>query len=810
MLMTALGPAPRRLLFLTLPLVALVAALLLLAAASMETLSAGRAYVGGEGLWSKAQKDAVGHLLRYARSFEERHYERYLAAIAVPLGDRKAREALDRPQPDFEAARRGFIEGRNHPDDVDAMARLFVRFRRIAYVDKAIGIWAEGDRRIDELRAAAARLKAEIDGARGAARVDALLDEIHAIDAALAPLEDAFSFTLGEATRWMRDTLIYVMLGASLLLLAVATLATRALLRRADVAETGRREIEERLTLMANSVPALIAYIDSGQRFRFANRTYGRWFGAPAEQMAGRTLREVLGEPTYERLRGYVERVLAGEPVEFEYSLGEGETERFLQVAYAPHLSHAGEVLGFYELSSDVTALNRAQQQQRVASRELASIAARLEYLAHHDPLTELPNRNVLQERLREAVSLARRHRKQLALLFVDLDHFKNVNDSLGHGAGDALLQAVAARLRASVRQEDMVARLGGDEFCVVLQDISEPREAGQVAQKLLAAFAEPCRVGEHDLYISASIGIACLPGDGHDIEALLKYADIAMYRAKAQGRGNFQYFSPGERRGSMSAVALASGLRQALAQGELALHYQPRVDVPSGRVVAVEALLRWNHPERGLLLPHQFLALAEDSGLIVPIGEWALREACAQARRWTEAGWGRIGVAVNLSMRQLRSPELMDQVRAALEGNALPPWRLELEITETIAMQAPEHTERVVRAFAEMGVRIALDDFGTGHSALHYLKRFPVNVLKIDQSFVRGLPGDRHDAAIARAIVDLAKGLDLEIVAEGVRLPTQRDFLLGVGCRLCQGDLFGGPASADEIELRLRAGLAA
>ncbi|MEW6687866.1 MAG: EAL domain-containing protein [Pseudomonadota bacterium] len=683
---TALGPAPRRLLALTLPLVAIVAALVGLAAASMETLSAGRAYVGGEGLWSKAQKDAVAHLLRYARSFDERHYRRYLAAIAVPLGDRKAREALEAPQPDFEAARRGFIEGRNHPDDVDAMARLFVRFRHVSYVDKAIGIWAEGDRRIEQLRDAAARLRAEIGGARDPARIDALLDEIHAVDAALAPLEDAFSYTLGEATRWMRETLLYVMLGASLALLAAAALATRALLRSAY----------------------------------------------------------------------------------------------------------------------------RAQAGERAALRELAALAERMEYLAHHDSLTALPNRVMLQERLREAVSLARRHRKQLALLFVDLDYFKNVNDSLGHGVGDSLLQAVAARLRAAVRQEDLVVRLGGDEFCILLQDLGDPREAAQVAGKLLTELAEPHRLGGHELHVPASIGIACLPGDGHDMETLLRHADIAMYRAKAQGRGNFQFYSPGEHRGAMSAVAMSAALRQALARREFELHYQPRVDVPSARVVAVEALLRWRHPERGLLLPEQFLALAEESGLIVPIGEWALREACAQTRRWTEAGWGRLVVAVNLSMRELRNPELLAQVRAALEGNGLPPWRLELEITETIAMHSPEHTERVVRAFSGLGVRIALDDFGTGHSALHYLKRFPVNLLKIDQSFVGGLPGDRHDAAIARAIVDLAKGLDLEIVAEGVRLPAQRDFLLGVGCRLCQGDLFGVPAPAAEIEPLLRGGLAA
>ncbi|HXR58600.1 MAG TPA: EAL domain-containing protein [Burkholderiales bacterium] len=804
------SPRRWRALYLLVPLLVIVASLLVLVEASMETLSAGRAYVAGEGLWSKAQKDAVHHLLYYARSFDERYWQRYQQSIAVPLGDRKAREALERAEPDYAAARAGFIEGRNHPDDVDSMARLFVRFRQVNYVSKAIAIWTEGDQRIAELRAIAARLHGEIQGARDPRRIGALLDDLHTVNTVLEPLEDSFSFTLGEASRWMRQVLFYVTLGAAALLVLAAALGTRALLRRADLAESGRRESEERLLLMANSVPALIAYLDREQRFRFSNRTYGEWFGIPHEQMVGRTLREVSGDKVYEELRPRVERVLSGQPVEFEYSLGEGQSARRLQVAYAPHLDPSGEVIGFYELASDVTALNRAQQDQREATRELAAAAARLEFLAHHDSLTELPNRVMLQERLRQAVSLARRHHKQLALLFVDLDHFKNVNDSLGHGVGDDLLQLVAGRLRECVRQEDMVARLGGDEFCIVLQDLNEPREASTVAQKLLTELAEPYRVGEHDLYVAASIGIACLPNDGHDMETLLKNADIAMYRAKNQGRGNFQFYSPAENRGAMSAVAMTSSLRHALAHGEFELHYQPRVDVPSGRIVAVEALLRWNHPEQGLLMPDLFVPFAEDNGLIVPIGEWVLREACAQARRWTESGWGRIAVGVNLSMRQLRNPELIDQVRAALEGNALPPWRLELEITESMAMQAPEHTQRAMRAFADLGARIALDDFGTGHSALHYLKRFPVNVLKIDKAFVNGLPGDRHDAAIARAVVDLARGLDLEVVAEGVRLPAQRDFLLGVGCRLCQGDLFGGPVSALEMEKRFHGGLAA
>jgi len=676
-MLSAPGSVHTRLFVLLVPLAAIVGALLLLVAVSMDTLSAGRAYVGGEGLWSKAQKDAVHYLLRYARTFDEHDYGRYRAAIAVPLGDRKAREALERPEPDYASAHRGFIEGRNHAEDVEGMAKLFVRFRGVSYIAKAIGIWAAADNEIVNLRDVATRLRAEVGGGRDPARIGGLLDELHALNTVFGPLEDEFSFTLGEASRWMRDTLFLVMLAASVLLVGAAAFVTRAQLRRIDAAE-------------------------------------------------------------------------------------------------------------------------------------LAEVAQRLDYLAHHDTLTGLPNRATLQQRVGESVSLARRQHKSIGLLFVDLDHFKHVNDTLGHGAGDELLKIVAARLCEAGRQEDMVARLGGDEFCVLLQDIVDPADAGAVAQKLLEALAEPCRIGGQDLFISASIGIACLPQDGDDMQTLIKNAEVAMYRAKESGRNNFQFVSADSHRGMMSAAALTTQLRQALSRAEFVLHYQPRVEVPSGKVVAVEALLRWNHPERGILLPSEFLQLAEDSGLIVSIGQWVLREACSQARRWTEAGWGQVVVGVNLSMRQLRSPDLAAQVRAALEGNALPASRLELEITESMAMQAPERTESTLRELSVLGVRLALDDFGTGHSALHYLKRFPINVLKIDQSFIAGLPADRQDAAIARTVVDLARGLGLEVVAEGVRSPAQRDFLVGIGCHLCQGELFGESAPAAVIEERLRTELAA
>jgi diguanylate cyclase (GGDEF)-like protein/PAS domain S-box-containing protein len=786
------------------PLAAIALALLVLVAASLDILSAGRAYVGGEGLWSKAQKDAVYYLLRYARSHDESDYVRFVNAIAVPLGDRKAREALDRPEPDYEAARQGFVEGRNHAEDVDAMARLFVRFRNLAPIAKAIDIWAQGDRHIGELRAVASELHGEIAlGPRDPARVDALLARVHAINEQLTPLEDEFSYTLGEATRWTRRNLLWAMSAATLILVVAAAFVTRALLVRADEAERRLRESEERLRLVANSVPALISYVDRDERFRFSNRTYDRWFGIAHQGMVGRTVREIFGDAAYQEMRPNIARVLAGAEVAFEQTFAQAEGRRTLNVSYVPRLDREGEVEGFYVLASDVTALKRAQSDLELAAAELERNAARLEFLAHHDTLTGLPNRTLFQERASQMISLARRSGRQAALLYVDLDRFKDVNDSLGHGTGDALLQAVTERLRECVRREDLVARVGGDEFCVLLQEIEGPRDAGSAAQKLLGELSRVYPVAGHDLCIAASIGIACVPQDGDDLETLLRHADAAMYRAKTGGRGAFRFFSVGAERAAPGATSLLGELRQAVARGQLLLHYQPRADLATGRVLGYEALLRWTHPARGMVLPEAFIPIAEDTGLIVPIGEWALREACAQARRWQDAGRGELVVAVNLSMRQLRSADVVAHVRTALADSRLPAPCLELEITETVAMHAPERVQQTLRGLADLGVRLSLDDFGTGYSPLGQLKHFPLHAVKIDRSFVEGLPADPHDAAITQAIIGVAKSLGLETVAEGVATPAQREFLRAAGCAQGQGDLFGAPVPAARISLR-------
>jgi diguanylate cyclase (GGDEF)-like protein/PAS domain S-box-containing protein len=604
--------------------------------------------------------------------------------------------------------------------------------------------------------------------------------------------------------------MMHVLVVAAALLLLAAMLLNRRAAQRALAAESALRESEERLRLVANNVPALISYVDREHRYRFSNRTYDDWFGIAHEEMQGRTVAEVFGEEAYGRMRQDIERCLAGEAVEFEFAMPEGGRRRTLQVACVPQLDPAGQVIGFYMLGNDVTQLKRAQEDLRFAAVQLQRDAQRLEFLAHHDTLTGLPNRAMFAERAREAVAHARRHDKNAAFLFLDLDNFKDVNDSLGHDVGDGLLKVIAARLRASVRGDDFVARIGGDEFCVLLQDIADPREAAAVAQKLVHELAKPYRVGEHALSSGASIGIACVPHDGDDVPTLLRLADAAMYRAKELGRNGYQFFSVMLSEDAASAQALAAELRTGVERGELFLAYQPRIDVATRRVVGAEALLRWRHPRYGVLTPESFLPIADASGLLVPIGAWALREACAQGRRWRDAGIQPITVVVNVSARQLRQTSLADDVRAALEASGLSPESLLIEVPESAMRQVSEATENGLARIIASGARLGVDDFGTGYASLPLLQRLRASAVCIDRRLVAGVPADAERAGLARALIGLARGLDFEVIAKGVENNAQRDFLAEAGCRVCQGDLFAAPGPADEIEPLLRTRLAA
>ena len=444
-------------------------------------------------------------------------------------------------------------------------------------------------------------------------------------------------------------------------------------------------------------------------------------------------------------------------------------------------------------------------------AEEIERARIRMVYLAQHDALTDLPNRILLNDRLAQALALAQRQGKQLAVMFLDLDRFKYINDSLGHAVGDQLLQSVAGRLTASVRSSDTVCRQGGDEFVILLADIEHPQDAALSAQKILTALSAPHRLNKTELHITVSIGVSIYPNDGQDMETLIKSADTAMYHAKDGGRNHYQFFEPGMTILAVERHTIEGGLRHALVAHEFVLHYQPKINLETGLISGVEALVRWQHPQRGLVLPEQFVWIAEDCGLIVPIGAWVLREACQQAKSWQDAGLPPVPVAVNISAAQFRHKGFLEDLAQILQATGLAACYLELELTESVLMRDTESNAGVLIALKDLGVRLAIDDFGTGYSSLSYLKRFPIDSLKIDQSFLRGIThasADSDDAAIVAAVVSMGKSLNQCVIAEGVETREQLAFLQAQGCGEGQGFYFSHPVTADEVMALLRTGI--
>ncbi|MBK1723489.1 EAL domain-containing protein [Thiocystis violacea] len=432
----------------------------------------------------------------------------------------------------------------------------------------------------------------------------------------------------------------------------------------------------------------------------------------------------------------------------------------------------------------------------------LKASETRLEHLVHYDPLTHLPNRRLLQSRLQHALDHADRGKHLVAVLFIDLDRFKTVNDSLGHPVGDELLEALARRLGERLREDDTLGRLGGDELLVLLEHLERPEDAAGVAQTLLNLLQQPFRLPSGpELYMGASIGISLYPDDGDTVTDLIKHADVAMYQAKEEGRGTYRFYTPALTRAAQERLAMEARLHRALANNEFELYYQPQFDAQDGRLIGCEALARWHSPEEGLIAPLRFIPLAEETGLIVQLGDWALRSACAQGRAWLDAGLTDLMIAVNLSGRQLRQTDLAHQVKGILEQTGLPPQRLTLELTESMIMDQGEQAVELLQALKALGACLSIDDFGTGYSSLAYLKRFPIDELKIDRDFVRDIPEDQNDMEIAATIIAMARNLKLRVIAEGVETQEQLDFLKRQGCHACQGYLLGRPVPAAQFE---------
>jgi diguanylate cyclase (GGDEF)-like protein len=489
-------------------------------------------------------------------------------------------------------------------------------------------------------------------------------------------------------------------------------------------------------------------------------------------------------------------------------------------------------------LADSQAALARQEERataMRTAMHLAAATTLRVAHAAEHDFLTGLPNRLLLNDRVGQAIALAQRHQKHTAVLFLDLDGFKHINDSLGHGVGDKLLQSIAKRLAACIRSSDTVSRQGGDEFVVLLSEMEQSADAAIAASRIvqavtgphsidqhdvhvnvaitagrmLQAVGEPHSIDHHDLYVTASIGVSVYPDDGLDAETLIKNADTAMYQAKEGGRQSYRFFEPEMNIRAVERQSIEEDLRRALERQEFVLHYQPTIDLATGAISGAEALIRWAHPTRGLVPPLQFIPVAEDCGLIVPIGAWVLREACSQAKAWIDAGLPRLSMAVNASAMELRSETFQEDLFAILGETGLAPTSLILELTESVLMKHAETVATILRALRQVGVRVALDDFGTGYSSLSYLRKFPLDALKIDQSFVRQIDAAGEDTAIVTAIIGMAQGLGLRVIAEGLETLEELQFLRAHRCDAAQGYYFSLPVPPDQFAKLLRSGIA-
>jgi diguanylate cyclase (GGDEF)-like protein/PAS domain S-box-containing protein len=563
-----------------------------------------------------------------------------------------------------------------------------------------------------------------------------------------------------------------------------------------------RRVAERALNLRNRAIESSVNAIviadcaQAGYPIEYVNPAFERITGYSAAQAIGRNMDFLLGadveQPGMGEIRVALKERREGQAVLRNYR--RDGTPFWNDYTLAPVRDEEGRVTHYVGVLNDVTESKNYEEQ--------------LARQANFDTLTGLANRNLLRDRLQQAIARARREGHNLAVIFLDVDHFKMVNDTLGHTVGDELLRAVAGRLASSVRESDTVARLGGDEFVVLLVtragDGSPEADVTALVEKLLGRLSEPVALADREVRPTASIGVSVYPQDGVDADTLLRNADAAMYRAKELGRDRFQFFTADMHERIRRRVELESSLRRALERGEFELHYQPQVGLSDGSIVGVEALLRWRHPERGLIGPAQFIGFAEESGLIVPIGAWVLREACAQNKRWQEMGLRPVPVAVNVSARQCEQEDLDQSVRAALELSGLAPEYLELEITESISMANPEQSVPLMQRLKRTGVALSIDDFGTGFSNLGYLKRFPIDRLKIDLSFVREITTDPGSLAISEAIITLSHSLNLKVLAEGVETDAQLALLAERRCDQVQGFFFSPPVPAREIEALL------
>jgi diguanylate cyclase (GGDEF)-like protein/PAS domain S-box-containing protein len=570
-------------------------------------------------------------------------------------------------------------------------------------------------------------------------------------------------------------------------------------------AEKHLAQVEGKYAGLLEAAPDAMVVVNQAGEIVLLNLQAEKQFGYRRDELLGQKVKNIIPEGFAERLvadglRSDTEALAQQIGMGIELTARRKDGSEFpIELMLSP-LESAEGIL--------VTAAIRDISVRKKAVSAARLMALQITHSAEHDFLTGLPNRLLLNDRVGQAIALAPRHLNKVAILFLDLDGFKHVNDSLGHPMGDKLLQSVAKRLVSCVRGSDTVSRQGGDEFVVLLSEVQQLEDAAVTARRMLQAVAEAHTIDGHDLHVTTSIGVSVYPDDGSDAETLIKNADTAMYQAKENGRQSYRFFKPAMNVRAVERQSIEESLRRALERKELALHYQPKINIQTGAVTGAEALIRWTHPTRGPVSPAQFIPVAEDCGLILPIGGWVLREACEQARAWADAGLPAMTMAVNVSAMEFREENFLEGLFAILSETGLDPRSLELELTESVLMKRAESAASILQSLRDRGVQVAIDDFGTGYSSLSYLRKFPVDALKIDQSFVRQISTAGDDAAIVTAVIGMARSLKLRVVAEGVETQEALEFLRAQRCDEAQGYYFSRPVPPRQFASLLRAGI--
>jgi diguanylate cyclase (GGDEF)-like protein/PAS domain S-box-containing protein len=763
--------------------VAIVVILLALTLYSTQLLASGRIFSASMSHWSKAHRDAAFYLTRYSESSDSDDYLAFQSAIGVLEGARAARDELGKPAPDRDAVRAQLRTAGVTDADVDDLVFLAGQLAGLAPAKYLASLWRQSDAQLDELKALAARLRAGTDDDSTGAR-------INQAGRAFSGLEEEFARTLDDLQRAGQTILTYGIFVFTCVLLIAGITVSRRFLSQGETLNRTLAESESQLRHLVETAPLPLLIVRAvDQRILYANARALEQFTLDLDTALGHSLPEFHVDP---ESRTALAEALSrhGSVRDCEVRLRDARGREMWLLLSAEPMRFAGQVCLLVAMA-DIDERKRLQDDMRRK--------------AMHDTLTGLPNRAMFMESLERAVHKSRRRSARFSVFFIDLDHFKEVNDSMGHHAGDLLLKVVAERLSSAVRAADLVARLAGDEFVVLVEEHGGPEEVMIVGQKVLGALRQPVTIDWREVAVSGSVGIASFPEDGADVPTLVRNADVAMYQAKERGRNNLQFYSAELNELSQHRLEQEKRIRGAIEREEFFLEYQPEIDAVSGKILAVEALLRWRDPAAGVVLPTVFIPLAEETGTAPALGLWVIDRALADLRSWRDQGL-EVCLAVNVSARQLQQSDLAEEIGRLLTRHAVEPSRLRLEITEPTLMQDSDAAARSVRAFKALGVILAIDNFGTGYSSLGLLRGLPIQVVKIDKSLVSYCPTKRECAAIVQAAAAMSRALNLKVVAEGIETEEQLATMRALGCDSLQGYYLSRPMDAAGITATIRA----